>query len=222
MLDKKDNLMIFVLCLIVISLGVLVVLKNPADVKIIKNTNTNLNQNQNTNQVVNQNTNQNININQNTNINQPVATTTIEIDTSDWQTYRSDEYKFEVKYPQNWYWEDYTEEFGYSMIGFYPDSKKREFDYLGDIKIRKTEKNTEKNFVEYFKNTFRIMPYIYDKAIIKKNNYNRDIILIYDVPGYIKTDQILVNCDNFVISFNTPFGIKIDIMKQMANELLCW
>ena len=67
MLNKKDNLIIFVLCLIVISLGVLIALKNPAGVKIAKNTNTNLNQNISINQ--NTNINQNINTNQQINNN---------------------------------------------------------------------------------------------------------------------------------------------------------
>lgn len=65
MLNKKDNLIIFVLCLIVISLGVLIALKNPADVKIAKNKNVSIDKNLNTNQ----NTNQNKNINTNQQIN---------------------------------------------------------------------------------------------------------------------------------------------------------
>ncbi|MCD4705858.1 hypothetical protein K8R61_02130 [bacterium] len=229
MLNKKDNLVIFVLALLVMSLAVFVMTGNidlnknkkiSIDKKLNISINNKTNKNQNTNKIVNNNTNKNQNTNQN--INQQVATTTDEIDTSDWRTYRNEEYRFEVKYPNKWYWEDYTEEFKYSMISFYPDSKKRGFDYLGDIKIRKAKKDASENIIEYFKKVFGDMPYMHDKAIITKNNYSRDIILIYDVPGYIKTDQILVNCDNFVISFNTPFGIEINIMKQMANELLCW
>ena len=144
-----------------------------------------------------------------------------EVDTSEWKVYRNEEYGFEVKYPEDWYWEDYTEEFKHSMIGFYPNNSKREFDYWGDIEVQKGEKNIEENLVEYFKNMFRDMPYMYDKAISKKNKNQKDTILLYDVPGYISADEILVDCDNFVISLSTPFGVATDIMKQMADELLC-
>ena len=64
MLNKKDNLIIFVLCLIVISLGVLIMLKNPADIKIVENKNISIDKNVNINSNVNQNINQNINTNQ--------------------------------------------------------------------------------------------------------------------------------------------------------------
>ncbi len=47
--------------------------------------------------VANQNTNQPVNENQNIN-----ATTTEEIDTSDWLTYKNKEYGYELKYPKDW------------------------------------------------------------------------------------------------------------------------
>ncbi|MEA2088552.1 MAG: hypothetical protein U9O55_01780 [Patescibacteria group bacterium] len=63
MLNKKDNLIIFVLCLIVVSLGVLVVVGKPFDIKVNKNINNNINinkiVNQNTNQIVNNNNDKN-------------------------------------------------------------------------------------------------------------------------------------------------------------------
>ena len=100
MLNKKDNLIIFVLCLIVISLGVLIILKTSADIRIAKNTNISLNQN--TNQVVNQNTNQNQNINQNINTNQQTKITIDGVDVSDWNVYENEEYGYSIKYPKDW------------------------------------------------------------------------------------------------------------------------
>jgi hypothetical protein len=43
-----------------------------------------------------------VNQNQNVNTNAVVATSTEEIDTSNWKTYRNEEYGFEFKYPGDW------------------------------------------------------------------------------------------------------------------------
>jgi len=52
--------------------------------------------------VVNTNQNQNTNTKVEANANTNVATTTEEIDTSNWKTYRNEEYGFEFKYPEDW------------------------------------------------------------------------------------------------------------------------
>ena len=92
MLNKKDNLIIFVLCLIVISLGVLLMVGNLADVRIVKNTNVSINKNVNINQ------NQNIN----TNNNQQTKTIIDGVDVSDWNIYENEEYGYSIKYPTDW------------------------------------------------------------------------------------------------------------------------
>ena len=124
MFNKKDNLIIFVLCLTVISLSVLIMLKNPADIRIVENKNIsidkNVNTNQNTNQAVNQNinTNQNQNtnqtVNQNINTNKPVATIIDGVDVSDWNIYKNEEYGYSIRYPKDW---DIKEVFGVSKTG---------------------------------------------------------------------------------------------------------
>ena len=58
-----------------------------------------------------------------------------EVSTEGWQKYRNEEYGFEVKYPKGWYWEDYTEDFHYLKIGFYPPDKSKGWEYVGDIQI---------------------------------------------------------------------------------------
>jgi len=220
-LNKK--IIILVLCLAVMTVVLGCVEKQTVE-PIINNSEQKINQEQNDKQAseIQKNEKQEI---------EYIATATEEflfvkamedkINISDWQIYGNKEYGFKVKYPENWYWEDYTEEFKHSMIGFYPDNERREYDYIGDIRIQKVEKDVDENFVEYFKNMFRDIPYMHDKAISKKNKNKKDVILIYNVPGYEIADKILVNCHNFVILFSTPFGTATDIMEQMANELLC-
>ncbi|MEA2089084.1 MAG: hypothetical protein U9O55_04600 [Patescibacteria group bacterium] len=111
MLNKKDNLIIFILALLVISLAVFVMTK---DIDLNKNKNQNnnkniyvsqeqkdnryelINQNKNVNKIVNQNINQNINTNQQTKI-------IIDgVDVSDWNIYRNEEYGYSIRYPRDW------------------------------------------------------------------------------------------------------------------------
>ncbi|MCD4705859.1 hypothetical protein K8R61_02135 [bacterium] len=121
MLNKKDNLIIFVLALLVMSLAVFVMTGNidlnknkkiSIDKKLNIGINDKTNNNQNVNvsqeqkdnryKPINKNTNNNTNTNQNLNTNQQTKIIIDGVDVSDWNIYRNEEYGYSIRYPKDW------------------------------------------------------------------------------------------------------------------------
>ena len=90
-----------------------------------------------------------------------IASSTEYINISDWQIYKNQEYSFEFKYPKDWYWEDYTEEFnmGKPIIGFYPNNQKKDWEYYGDIELEILENKEKIDVEKFFKITYSDMPF---------------------------------------------------------------
>jgi len=106
------------------------------------------------------NTNQNQNTNVEANANTNVATTTEEIDTSNWKTYRNEEYGFEFKYPGDWGYavvkSTGTIGFGSALSGLSgEDSVLFDADFLVFPSFKKYYFEFEKNRSGIIKSTFK-------------------------------------------------------------------
>ncbi len=151
------------------------------------------------------------------------TSSTTEININSWQTYKNKEYEFEFKFPEGWYWEDYTKEFnvGRPVFGFYPKDKKREWEYYGDI-VLDIFKNTKKIDVEqYFKNEHKNESYLFDDLIIGNTKNGYRYVEKYDLPGMINSDFAYIQCNESIISLSTPLGISREIINEILDTVRC-
>ena len=158
------------------------------------------------------------------------ASTSEEIDmnTDNWLTYRNEEYGFETKCPGKWYWEDYTEEFGFSKIGFYPENKKRGYEYIGNITVGLNGKDF-KYFVEGAKKVKDQMEReentINYSFIEKKSKNNYDVLIEYNSPNFMPSNSVVLDCGkDFIITMNSYFLEEVDrkILELFADNIYCY
>ncbi|MFC1613638.1 hypothetical protein ACFL23_04945, partial [Patescibacteria group bacterium] len=143
-----------------------------------------------------------------------------EISTADWQTYRNEEYGFEVKYPTDWYWEDYSEDFKHPMIGFYAPNSKKGWEFVGDIEIHKRNNENKESLEQYYESINKLMPDKEPDKVERKISQNGyEMIIEYDVLGNIISDIILIDCNTYFIEIVSPFNSTTDVMKTMADSL---
>lgn len=143
-------------------------------------------------------------VNQNQNIN--TATTTSEIDMSDWKTYRNDEYGFEFKYPKDWTMYQQTED---PMIKFSVG-----FHRFGDTQKEGTEISDGAVFIvkilgkEDLLKRVSLYPAIYK---FQKSQFKNFDALVYK-GNYIFGDDILVQDSSsqvvFFVAGNKLFEVE--------------
>ncbi len=150
-----------------------------------------------------------------------VSKPTEEVDISAWQTYRNEEYRLALKYPKDWYYEDYTRNNNLPTVGFYPREKQKGWEYAGDIRLDIKEKHNEEKLKDYFRRVFSEKPYLYAKTVEEQTEEGNNAIYVNTVPGNIDSAISLIDCKTFVVMMATPFNIKEKLLKQMSKTIIC-
>lgn len=213
MMNKKDNLVIFVLALLIMSLAVFVVVQK------INDKNVNKNQNININKITNNNINQNINVNTNSNnttekvnyyeiIKAERTDCKDDLDTSCWQTFKNKKYGFEFMVPEDWEIDDQKK--SYAVI---VKRKSQKF-YLIRINLGIIENKENKKMEDLCKSDSGEEVLSCENIIINDYTFKKQIILgmgEYTIHRTIK--------DNYIFSFvGYPFG-KIQEHKNVINKI---
>jgi len=150
------------------------------------------------------------------------ASSTKDIDTSDWEIYRNKEYGLELRYPKDWHWKDYTNEYVKLKIGFFPPTKEEGWEYNGDIELIVHNNVENLSLDEWYKKIWEYKKPVVDKIenIINKNN--QKIIIEYNSPDMFGgSDLALTKCDKNMIYFNAVMRMSTEEMLAMVNEFIC-
>ena len=131
--------------------------------------------------------------------------------TGDWKIYTNKNFGFKTKYPDGWYFDDYSVDFKRLVLGFYPNGKKRGYEYLGDVELSASE-----NVDAIIDNIKKI-----EGTEEKTTDKGYPMLVNQDIPGNIDHFSAVVNCGSFVVSIRSPFGQVKEVAMQMANEVVC-
>ncbi len=170
--------------------------------------------------LTNQNRNQNTNIQPTqtplaTSIPEQLETIESKIDTSNWKTYRNEEYGFEVRYPEEWR----VNEVNKNIIGLLPPDRKPEIEYTGDIgffiKPRINNESVEdvyngRNGPELFQSAtggYRLI------SIDGKEAY-----YFNDVMGLLPSDVVIIPMENWFIEIDAidNFEVFEELLKTVS------
>ncbi|MFA5026150.1 MAG: PsbP-related protein [Candidatus Shapirobacteria bacterium] len=142
-------------------------------------------------------------VNQNTNANTNVATTTAasssralaeeEIDTSNWRTYRNEEYGFEFKYPGEWVVFDYENKLNNLILSMENESFGYPYGSEGDIRFS----------VRVYKSSLNLKEWFDKEGLYNNYDIQRKINFMQKEVGTdsIDMDDVIIN--DYDLNFNS-------------------
>ncbi len=140
-------------------------------------------------------------------------------DYKNWKIYQNKEYGFELKYPESWYWEDYTNDFKYLKLGFYPSKKKKKLEYIGDIQVSVHDKLENETLLSHYVKNSGIKNINNEK--IKVSEQGNSFIIDYDIPGMIDYDTAIIDCEDYFLYIETPYGVAREKLNLFIEKVVC-
>jgi|SRR3989344_2160498 len=138
------------------------------------------------------------------------ATTTEEIDTSNWKTYRNEEYGFEFKYPPYLIIRNNENQIGIGRKDeeVYGEAQKLGYKYFGDIFLRVFQNDTRISVQDYYQK-FNNDIFFKDQSFSKSRLSDKEVFQFINVPGFVKTNVYIIPLDYLIFEIteidNTNF-----------------
>ena len=135
-----------------------------------------------------------------------------EIDTSGWKTYRNEEYRFEMKYPERW---TVVSESNGLDVGFKssPEAK------LAELWIETVEKPKEFDLRAYLEKKFDYSPYAL--STLKPLDVNGHPAYYIEEPGLAGWDHsVYVSKDDLTLHWGAGPRVEFDVFLAIINSIV--
>ncbi len=139
------------------------------------------------------------------------------VNSDNWQVYKDEVNNFSVKYPPDWYFEDYSVDFDHPYFGFYPNGKEKGWEYLGDVVLGIGYKPSKADLDSIIGSDDEInVAFRHEKT-----DGGAEMKIAYNVPGMIERDLIYIDCNDCFVTFSSPLGMGRVEMEEMARTFKC-